>query len=43
MLHTMLSRAKSCDRLKILNFFENQIKVISDAVFEMERKRKVCS
>ena len=27
MLYTMLSRAESRNRLKVLNFFENQLKV----------------
>ena len=36
MLYTMLSWAKSHDRLKVLNVFENQIKVSNDAVVEME-------
>ena len=42
MLYTMLSRAKSCDRHKVLHFFENQIKVNSDAVLEMERMGEKC-
>ena len=43
MLYTMLSRAKSCDRLKVLKFFENQIKMNKDAVLEMERMREKCA
>ena len=42
MLYTMLSRAKSRDRLKVLNFFENQIKVNNDAVVERERMKEKC-
>ena len=42
MLYTMLSRAKHCDQLKVLNFFENQIKVSNNAVVELERVREKC-
>ena len=41
-LYTMLSRAKSLDRRKFLNFFENQIEVNNETVVEMERKREKC-
>ena len=41
-LYTMLSQARIRDRLKVLNFFENRIKVNSDAVLEMERMREKC-
>ena len=39
---TMLSEARSRDWLKVLSFFENQIKVNNDAVVEKERTRKKC-
>ena len=42
MLYTMLSWAKSRDQLKVLNIFENQIKVNNDAVVEMERMKEKC-
>ena len=43
MLYTILSRAKSRDQLKVLNFFEKQIKVNNDAVVEMERMKEKCA
>ena len=42
MLYTLLSRAKSRNKLKLLNFKESQIRVNKYAVAEMERLRNEC-
>ena len=42
MLYTLLSRAKSRDKLQLLNFEEKHINVNTAAVREMERMRKEC-
>ena len=40
LLYTLLSRAKSRDKLKLLNFEPDQIKVNQPALHEMDRMRK---
>ena len=40
MIYTLLSRAKSRDRIHLLNFKEDQIKVNQNAVEEMKRMRE---
>ena len=42
MFYTLLSRARSRDKLKILNFKESHIKVSQAVVQEMERMRRDC-